>query len=83
MSLTAVFALALGLSIVSIARADVVPIDLPGGFDGPQSGYGSWFQADIGRDSTNGNSWCGYPYKNIMYRKITHGFDLHSILLAW
>ncbi|KAJ3012643.1 hypothetical protein HKX48_006178 [Thoreauomyces humboldtii] len=33
-----------------------------GAFVGSQSGIGSWFRASSGQDSTNGNSWCGYPY---------------------
>jgi len=30
----------------------------------PNVGLGSWYQADTGRDSTNGHSWCGFPYKD-------------------
>jgi hypothetical protein len=35
---------------------------LPVGFKGPQTGIGSWFRSKNAQDSTNGNSWCGYPY---------------------
>ncbi|KAI8912059.1 hypothetical protein DFJ77DRAFT_502117 [Powellomyces hirtus] len=27
-------------------------------------GIGSWFRASSKQDSTNGKSWCGYPYKD-------------------
>ena len=39
-------------------------VALPGGFKGLQTGMGSWFRANNPIDSTNGNSWCGYPYKD-------------------
>lgn len=32
------------------------------GTNGPA--IGSWFNTDSGTDSTNGHSWCGYPYDN-------------------
>lgn len=35
-----------------------------GSFGGTNSGIGSWFRASSRGDSTNGNSWCGYPYKD-------------------
>jgi hypothetical protein len=35
---------------------------LPAAFVGLQEGVGSWFRANNAEDSTNGNSWCGYPY---------------------
>ena len=36
---------------------------LPWGFKGLQDGgIGSWFRANHPQDSTNGHSWCGYPY---------------------
>ena len=31
-------------------------------FTGTNSGIGSWFRADSSQDSTNGHSWCGFPY---------------------
>ena len=37
---------------------------MPPGFRGKQSGIGSWFRANHVDDTTNGNSWCQYPYKN-------------------
>ncbi|KAI9014957.1 hypothetical protein BC832DRAFT_546906 [Gaertneriomyces semiglobifer] len=37
---------------------------MPNGFKGLQSGIGSWFRANSGADSTNGKSWCGYPYND-------------------
>jgi hypothetical protein len=36
----------------------------PRAFNGPQRGIGSWFRANSASDFTNGNSWCGYPYKD-------------------
>jgi hypothetical protein len=39
-----------------------IDIALPLTFLGLQSGMGSWFRANHPKDSTNGNSWCGYPY---------------------
>ena len=37
---------------------------MPVGFVGVQSGIGSWFRANNSIDSTNGHSWCGYPYQD-------------------
>jgi hypothetical protein len=37
---------------------------MPPEFQGKQSGIGSWFRANHVNDTTNGNSWCLYPYKN-------------------
>jgi hypothetical protein len=36
----------------------------PRAFTSPQVGIGSWFRANAKSDDTNGNSWCGYPYKD-------------------
>jgi hypothetical protein len=36
----------------------------PRAFNTPQVGIGSWFRANHKSDDTNGNSWCGYPYKD-------------------
>jgi len=33
-------------------------------FHGEQSGIGSWYRASASGDSTNGHSWCGYPYND-------------------
>jgi len=33
-------------------------------FLGKNSGIGSWFRADNTGDSTNGHSWCGFPYND-------------------
>ncbi|KAJ1533287.1 hypothetical protein HK096_005420 [Nowakowskiella sp. JEL0078] len=38
--------------------------NLPSGFPGTNTGIGSWFKANSADSSTNGNSWCGYPYKD-------------------
>ena len=47
--------------------------NLPPGFSSdpqkPNRGIGSWFRANSKQDSTNGNSWCGYPYSDDF-----HGF---------
>lgn len=53
-----------------------VSVLLPFAFKGLQEGMGSWFRANHSQDSTNGNSWCGYPYKDY-----TPGFaiDLHQM----
>lgn len=53
-----------------------VTVLLPFAFKGLQEGMGSWFRANHTQDSTNGNSWCGYPYKDY-----TPGFaiDLHQM----
>ena len=37
---------------------------LPFAFQGLQNGLGSWFRANNVNDSTNGHSWCGYPYQD-------------------
>ena len=39
-------------------------VDPPPHFTGDQSGIGSWFNTNAASSSTNGNSWCGYPYSN-------------------
>lgn len=39
-----------------------VTVGLPFAFQGLQTGIGSWFRANNVIDSTNGHSWCGYPY---------------------
>ncbi|KAL7274923.1 hypothetical protein RUND412_002145 [Rhizina undulata] len=44
--------------------AGAVRAQLPSGFSGQQTGIASWFRASADGDSTNGNSWCGYPYAN-------------------
>ncbi len=50
---------------------------LPFAFQGLQSGIGSWFRANNPIDSTNGNSWCGYPYKDS-----TPGFAPDLLLMS-
>jgi len=32
--------------------------------NGGSRGIGSWFRTNAGQDSTNGHSWCGYPYND-------------------
>jgi hypothetical protein len=32
--------------------------------NGGPRGIGSWFKTNAGQDSTNGHSWCGYPYND-------------------
>ena len=48
-------------------------VTIPSGFSAdpknPNKGIGSWFRANNKQDSTNGNSWCGYPYSDDF-----HGF---------
>lgn len=40
-------------------------VTLPFAFTGLQTAsIGSWFRANNIGDSTNGHSWCGYPYKD-------------------
>lgn len=39
-----------------------ISVLLPWGFQGLQEGMGSWFRANHPQDSTNGHSWCNYPY---------------------
>ncbi|KAL8949337.1 MAG: hypothetical protein Q9222_004541 [Ikaeria aurantiellina] len=46
---------------VAITQAAVSP---PPQFNGDQSGIGSWFQTNAALSSTNGHSWCGYPYSD-------------------
>lgn len=36
----------------------------PYAFQGLQTGVGSWFRANNPIDSTNGHSWCGFPYQD-------------------
>lgn len=33
-------------------------------FTGSNSGIGSWYHTDASSDSTNGHSWCGFPYND-------------------
>jgi hypothetical protein len=47
----------------------VVGGNVQGEFGKVEDGIGSWFRANHGHDDTNGNSWCGYPYKDY-----TNGF---------
>ncbi|MCJ1310951.1 hypothetical protein MMC25_004620 [Agyrium rufum] len=44
------------------ASAAIVPVKPVPAFQGPQSGIGSWYQANSARDGTNGKSWCGFAY---------------------
>jgi hypothetical protein len=37
---------------------------IPEVFRGQKTGLMSWFRANHGSDNTNGNSWCGYQYKD-------------------
>lgn len=48
-------------SVFAVAQAAV---SSPSQFTGTQSGIGSWFQTNAESSSTNGNSWCGYPYSD-------------------
>lgn len=50
----------------SSSFADAVPADLSAvAFQGQQGpGIASWYDSDTGRDSTNGHSWCGFPYND-------------------
>jgi hypothetical protein len=41
-----------------------VTVALPFAFQGLQTGIGSWFRANNVIDSTNGHSWCGFPYQD-------------------
>ncbi|KAJ3125179.1 hypothetical protein HK098_000553 [Nowakowskiella sp. JEL0407] len=44
---------------------NIVKVDnMPSGFRGVNHGIGSWFQANTWYSNTNGQSWCGYPYKD-------------------
>jgi len=52
---------------ISIASADIIKANLPGGFSGRNGpGIGSWFRTDNKNDETNGQSWCGYRYNDDM-----------------
>jgi hypothetical protein len=46
-----------------------IPSSLPSGFPGKNKGLGSYFASSKHSDYTNGNSWCGFPYKDY-----TNGF---------
>ncbi|KAK5989389.1 hypothetical protein PT974_10908 [Cladobotryum mycophilum] len=53
------------LSGATAAATAIHPTTLPAGFfHGPQTGIGSWYQANKASDHTNGKSWCGYSYAN-------------------
>jgi hypothetical protein len=41
-----------------------ISVVLPFAFQGLQTGIGSWFRANHPMDSTNGNSWCDFKYKD-------------------
>lgn len=53
--------LTLACSITPTPQPPQTP-QTPPAFQGPQSGIGSWFRSNNPADSTNGHSWCGYPY---------------------
>ncbi|KAJ3110004.1 hypothetical protein HDU96_006977 [Phlyctochytrium bullatum] len=47
--------------------AAIVPATLPSRFRGVQEGaIASWFRTNNAADSTNGNSWCAFPYSDDM-----------------
>ncbi|TPX38115.1 hypothetical protein SmJEL517_g00358 [Synchytrium microbalum] len=41
-----------------------VTTNAPTAFLGTNNGMGSWFRADNSQDSTNGHSWCSFPYED-------------------
>lgn len=48
-------------------RSSTVKVSkMPSGFKGTNKGIGSWFRANSGQDSTNGQSWCGIWYTDDM-----------------
>ncbi|KAJ4151551.1 hypothetical protein LMH87_012243 [Akanthomyces muscarius] len=53
-------------AIAAQASASIYPVSIPQGFfPGANNGViGSWYRASAGQDATNGQSWCGYTYKN-------------------
>ncbi|OAA80115.1 hypothetical protein LEL_03601 [Akanthomyces lecanii RCEF 1005] len=53
-------------AIAAQAYASIYPVSIPQGFfPGANNGViGSWYRASAGQDATNGQSWCGYTYKN-------------------
>lgn len=53
-------------AIAAQASASIYPVSIPQGFfPGANDGViGSWYRASAGQDATNGQSWCGYTYKN-------------------
>lgn len=53
-----------GPAITPASPSPVQSNAMPPGFQGVNSGIGSWFMANLQSDSTNGHSWCGYPYAN-------------------
>jgi hypothetical protein len=42
----------------------IIAVTLPSAFHGLQGGVGSWFRGNNSQDSTNGHSWCAFPYKD-------------------
>lgn len=53
-------------AVAAQAAASVYPVSVPQGFfPGSNNGViGSWYRASAGQDATNGQSWCGYAYKD-------------------
>ncbi|KAJ3125170.1 hypothetical protein HK098_000544 [Nowakowskiella sp. JEL0407] len=51
-------------TIVTTTQAPTPVATMPPGFKGTNTGIGSWFQANTTDSHTNGNSWCGYKYKD-------------------
>lgn len=56
-------------------------VQLPSGFPGVNTGIASWFRANNPQDSTNGNSWCGYPYNDNMPGMCFCTFLLRSLCI--
>ncbi|KAL8718963.1 MAG: hypothetical protein Q9181_008128 [Wetmoreana brouardii] len=52
------------LFVLCALAATVAAVAPPPKFNGAQSGIGSWFQTNAASSSTNGHSWCGYPYSD-------------------
>ncbi|TPX38206.1 hypothetical protein SmJEL517_g00366 [Synchytrium microbalum] len=62
-----IHALVLAALLFRVSRADTlysVTSNGPTTFLGSNNGIGSWFRADNSQDSTNGHSWCSFPYKD-------------------
>ncbi|KAJ3371318.1 hypothetical protein HDU91_005345 [Kappamyces sp. JEL0680] len=47
-----------------LVSVDVSKLNFGGGTSKMTNGIGSWYAASSGRDSTNGHSWCRFPYKD-------------------
>lgn len=50
------------VEVLDSPHGNLISADTSGSLSGSFSGIGSWYQADINRDDTNGRGWCEFDY---------------------